>query len=523
MPELQAIWEDYRADGLEIIAVNLAEPLSLVLPYARQYDFLFLLDADQSTWSLYRQGGYIPLNYVLDNDPEQTVVGWMEGFNDQQVRGWIDQVVTDRPKLALQAFSLIDTLGNGDGWADPGETVELVVSVRNQPGYTDADSVSLKIRTDDPGLVLLDSLATIDQIPAGSTRNHEDDPFSLEVLSSPLHFADLELLISAQPGDYAAAETLRIVVGRPSLLLVDDDEGADYERYYFSALDDLGVVYDHYDASKLDSSPRLHSYEAVIWFTGDDRTTTLIQSDIDSLESYLDDGGNLFITGQNIGYDIGNEAFFYNYLHSLYVADEQQEENWVMGVSGDPVGDGLSFVIQGGDGAGNQDSRDVVSPVPGADSCFYYWFVGGDCGIRYEGIYRVVYLSFGFEGISASGDRRDVMDRILTWFGLEGTAVEEMTEVAAAEPPYITVSPNPFNSATQIRYSVPSRSAVKVDVYDSTGRLVRGLVDDCQGQGTHEVQWDGKDSWDREMPSGVYFIRIHTPREAAARKIVRIE
>jgi hypothetical protein len=447
----------------------------------------------------------------------------MEGFNEQVVRGWIDEVVTDRPKLALQNFSIIDTLGNGDGWADPGETVELVVSVRNQPDYTDADSVSLLIRTADQTLVLLDSVATIDQIPGGSVRTNADDPFMFEVLSSPLHFAEFELLLAAQPDDYSNAESLRVVIGRPSLLVVDDDEGADYETYYFSALHDLGVVYDHHDVSKRDLSPHLRDYEAVIWFTGDDRTTTLTQSDIDSLRSFLDGGGSLFITGQDIGYDIGNEPFFYNYLHSLYVDDAQQQENWVVGVGGDPVGAGLNFSVHGGDGASNQTSRDIVSPSWDADSCFYYWFVGGDCGIRYEGIYRVVYLSFGFEGISTSDDRMEVMDRILTWFGLEGTHVEEFVDVVWTESPQMNVSPNPTSSTARIRYSVPRGDPVRVDVYDSSGRLVRNLINEWHDGGAHEIRWNGRDSIDRHVSSGVYFVRLRTPSQSAARKIVRID
>ena len=108
--------------------------------------------------------------------------------------------------------------------------------------------------------------------------------------------------------------------------------------------------------------------------------------------------------------------------------------------------------------SGNQTSRDVVSPVGEADSCFYYWFVGGDCGIRYEDVYKLVYLSFGFEGISASADREELMGRIMTWFEIEGTAVEEFTEVVHAEPLSVQVFPNPFGSNTHIRYSISSRS-----------------------------------------------------------------
>jgi flagellar hook assembly protein FlgD len=64
---------------------------------------------------------------------------------------------------------------------------------------------------------------------------------------------------------------------------------------------------------------------------------------------------------------------------------------------------------------------------------------------------------------------------------------------------------------------------VSVDLYDATGRLVRKLAECWQKPGIHEIRWDGRDSRNREMPSGVYFVRLRTPSEAAARKIVKIE
>jgi hypothetical protein len=93
LPELQAIWEDYHSDGVEVVGVNVAEPVSAVRPFARQYDYLFLLDLDESTWKVYMHHGSVPLNYVIDDDENQTVIGWMESFEDSVLRGWIDEAI----------------------------------------------------------------------------------------------------------------------------------------------------------------------------------------------------------------------------------------------------------------------------------------------------------------------------------------------------------------------------------------------------------------------------------------------
>jgi hypothetical protein len=298
------------------------------------------------------------------------------------------------------------------------------------------------------------------------------------------------------------------MIGRSDLLIVDDDDGADCEKYYFRALDALGETYEWSDLLALSPCKELHNYETVIWFTGDDRTSTLTDEDIDSLTSYLDNGGRLFITGQNIGYDIAGKSFYRNYLHAQFLQDHQ-DEYWVIGVEGDPIGDDLIISVHGGSGACNQDSRDVIRPIGGADSTFHYWFVGGSCGIRYAGVYRLVYFSFGFEGISESEDRTEVMGRVLGW--LNGfTDVEESSlwQRQIERVQFMGTEPNPFRDAAVIRYASPSESLVSLEIYDLSGRLVRSLLDDEVPPGYHSVIWDGRDDAGAEVGSGVYFARL---------------
>lgn len=70
--------------------------------------------------------------------------------------------------------------------------------------------------------------------------------------------------------------------------------------------------------------------------------------------------------------------------------------------------------------------------------------------------------------------------------------------------------PNPFNPQTVIVYEVPRSGAVRLEVFDLRGRLVRTLVDQAQSVGRHEVLWDGRDAQGREQPSGVYLSRLRS-------------
>jgi hypothetical protein len=85
------------------------------------------------------------------------------------------------------------------------------------------------------------------------------------------------------------------------------------------------------------------------------------------------------------------------------------------------------------------------------------------------------------------------------------------------------VSPNPFATGTDIRFSLPSTAAVKIDIYDVTGQLVRTLVDEDISAGAHNVGWDGTDSSGDRVARGVYFVRMAAGEFRASEKIVLLK
>ncbi len=68
--------------------------------------------------------------------------------------------------------------------------------------------------------------------------------------------------------------------------------------------------------------------------------------------------------------------------------------------------------------------------------------------------------------------------------------------------------PNPFASATTIRFSVAERSQVKIEVYDVKGTLVRTLVNESIEAGTYPVVWDGLDASGNEVANGSYICKM---------------
>jgi len=287
--------------------------------------------------------------------------------------------------------------------------------------------------------------------------------FSWDGVDSGLGTYDVTIHAVPVPNEYylqnqekSAEVTVFAAIG--NILLVDDDDGDAYESWYETALLASNYVYEIWDRSGQGSpSPGvMQGYTAVIWFTGMDYGSTLDATDQANLATFLDNGGKLFVSGQDIGYDIGGSSFYSNYFHATYLVDTAGYS--IEGEPGDVIGDGLSFAIEGGDGASNQEWPDGIAVNTPAVTIFSYSdSPSHDGGLRVEeGAHRLVYLSFGFEGIDSQEDRTTVMTRILGWLAAEHdlavTGLDVPAQVTQGEGTdvYATIMNGGINDETDI-------------------------------------------------------------------------
>jgi bacillopeptidase F (M6 metalloprotease family) len=229
--------------------------------------------------------------------------------------------------------------------------------------------------------------------------------------------------------------TLDVALNAAQVLIVDDDAGKAYQAYFEAAVQAAGRSY--LTVTTPPTAAQMASFESVVWLTGDDYTSTLTAADQAELAAFLDAGGRLFISGQDIGYHIRTSAFYGNYLKAAYVQDDTNL-GAVIGSAASPVGQGFVFNIKGGDGANNQAYPSEIDPIGGAQTAFVYdpavpsaastmykmsggepgsdaIVSSGTSGLTYDGAYKLVYFAFGFEAIASATDRGAVMTRILDW------------------------------------------------------------------------------------------------------------
>ena len=80
--------------------------------------------------------------------------------------------------------------------------------------------------------------------------------------------------------------------------------------------------------------------------------------------------------------------------------------------------------------------------------------------------------------------------------------------------------PNPFNPATTITYQLPESGKVRLDVYNLKGQMVKTLIDSTQVSGMHSIEWNGTDTENRSVASGVYLYRLSSLNNVQTKRML---
>jgi spore germination protein YaaH len=269
----------------------------------------------------------------------------------------------------------------------------------------------------------------------------------------------------------------------------------------------------------------LSGYAGVIWFLGDESVSdqTFNAVERDSVKSFLERGGKFFVTGSEIGYDLGraaspnyNLAFYNGYFKANYAGDKAA----TLTFSGT-----VGSIFEGVSGQFGQvyidDYPDYIVPVGGAKSALMY-NASQTAAIQYAGTFgtgtvpgKLVYFGFAFETIASAATRDLLLGRAIDFFELTEPVREESglpTEFDLAQN-----HPNPFNPQTTITYTVPvgAGQPILLQVYDLLGRHVATLVQEAQQPGRHSVLFDAS-----QLASGAYLYRLEAGNVSLTRKMM---
>jgi hypothetical protein len=71
--------------------------------------------------------------------------------------------------------------------------------------------------------------------------------------------------------------------------------------------------------------------------------------------------------------------------------------------------------------------------------------------------------------------------------------------------------PNPFREKTTIKFCVPYRTRVKLEIFNTKGKLIKKLLDEEKQAGSYEIELDVADfhsAEGRNLEEGMYFFRL---------------
>ena len=101
-----------------------------------------------------------------------------------------------------------------------------------------------------------------------------------------------------------------------------------------------------------------------------------------------------------------------------------------------------------------------------------------------------------------------------------GDAMEVVEQAAVEFQPSLNIAPNPVRDGTTVSFRTAVNEPYTLSVFDLRGRRVRTLQ---QGTGlslSRSISWDGRDGFGRKLPTGIYLVRLNSPRQSVCRKIV---
>ena len=310
------------------------------------------------------------------------------------------------------------------------------------------------------------------------------------------------------------------------ILLVDDDGGASYEKNFTKILDAHHYNYICVEETYLNDLTQhadLNTYKLILW-NASWAFPAFTLDDVQLLNTYLSNGGNAIVFGQDVAWDVFDstgishfaeaEALLKKQFGVGYLEDNSKGTKMI-GVSGDPIGHGLSFELARPYGFNNL-LPDALQPLEHALPVFTY---NNDkiAAVRFDNdTSRTVFYGISFEEIDGDASRENVLLRSIDW----------TTGVTALEPgarlPLTTTLmanyPNPFNPQTTIPYVLKANgeTMVQLSVYNVLGQKVKDLVHARQRSGRYRVTFKAA-----EWPSGVYFYRLQTGEGySAVRKMI---
>ncbi len=224
------------------------------------------------------------------------------------------------------------------------------------------------------------------------------------------------------------------------------------------------------------SSVKLTDFDIVFWFLGDESTANETFSNIEQskVEEYLENGGKLFVTGAEVGWDLYEKGtatdrkFYAEYLKAAFLHDGGPGRAPAWGIPGS----GFDSVYLFFGSVYPEDFPDEIGPFGGSELILKYNNDAG-AGIKFKGKFgdsqkegALVYTGFPLESVSMITNFNHFVKKILEF--LNDSSVDVNEEIM--ENPRFRLYPNVAENHFYIAYSGEQTQEIHVEILNLHGQ-----------------------------------------------------
>lgn len=321
------------------------------------------------------------------------------------------QITLNSPKLSVNAYSIIELSGNGNGLAEAGENAYVQLDLRNE-GHAESLHLKSSLKAISPFVIIPDSIISDASLAAGQ-QLQVNLPLLVSNSCPQGYTIILQLLVQADSG-IILIDTLSFNAGYPPVAIIDLDPNHSSASAISQSIESNGLSIDEFTSMPAD----LTMYRAVFVTLGVySNNHVLSSSEGTVLAAYLNNGGNLYMEGGDTwAYDTITD------VHPLFNIDGLSDGNSDLTTLGGKSGtfsSPYSFVYNG-----ENNWIDHLSPLGTAFAIFDNASPSYTAAVAFDSVtYRTIGCSFEFSGLvnaSSPNTRNELMHTYLEFFGLAG-------------------------------------------------------------------------------------------------------
>ena len=321
----------------------------------------------------------------------------------------------------------------------------------------------------------------------------------------------------------------------------------DFIKEHGSALHNNDYIFDSAsNEAIINKYIKLTDYQIVDWILGEEGTATSSFNDIEQslIQEFLMDGGKLFVSGSEVGYDLSdkgdtNDKLFYEkFLRANYISDAaggRQSNYNAYGVQG-TLFDGVNLSFDDGtQGSYDVDWPDGIKPISNEEINLKFEGVdydsSGGAGISYRGGFGgsplsggLVYLTIGFESIYPENKRNIIMKRVMHYLDGPFTSIMDENQLVPDKPRITALYPNPSNKSISIEFQIIRHTPIAyLSITDILGRELFNMSVQSLPTKNQKFNWTGTLKNGTEAPSGIYIAKLSQGNQLVTKRFTLLK